>query len=190
MNLAHAHTLLTEAEYLDQEGRAGAKSEYVAGEVFAMAGASERHNRIAGNIFFHLRAASRGKTCRAFQSDMRLRVELGPSYYYPDVMLVCDPADTEALHKTRPCFIAEVLSPATASIDLREKWLAYRSIENLRYYLVADSERMAARLYSRTDSGWEEHEVGADEIVQLGCGDTRLGLSLLDIYEDTGLVRY
>jgi Uma2 family endonuclease len=190
MSPALAQRLLTEAEYLDRESRADFKSEYVAGDVFAMAGASERHNRIAGNIFFHLRAASRGKTCRAFLADMRLRVDLGPSYYYPDVMLVCDPADTEPLHKSRPCFIAEVLSPATAAIDLREKWLAYKSIDSLRHYLVADSERMAVRLYARNDGGWQAHEVGADEIMQFACGDTRLGLSLIDIYEDTGLVRY
>jgi Uma2 family endonuclease len=190
MNLAQARPLLSEAEYLALESRAEAKSEYIAGEVHAMAGASERHNRIAGNIFFHLRAATRGKRCRAFLADMRLRVALGPSYYYPDAMLVCDPADEEPLHKSRPCLLAEVLSPATASIDLREKWLSYQSIASLRYYLVADSERSWARLYTRTDSGWQEHELGADEIARIECGDTVLGLSLIDIYEDTGLIRY
>jgi len=155
-----------------------------------MAGASERHNRVALNIAYKLRAASRGKTCRAFVADMRLRVALGPSYYYPDVMLVCDPTDAEALYKSRPGFVAELLSPATAAIDLREKRLSYKSIDSLRYYLVADSERMAARLYARPDGAWHEHEVGAEEIVQIDCGDTRLGLTLLDIYEDTGPVRY
>lgn len=190
MSVALAQQLLTEAEYLDHESRADFKSEYVAGDVFAMAGASERHHRIALNIAFHLRAASRGKTCRAFLADIRLRVDLGPSYYYPDAMLVCDPDDSEPMHKRRPCFIAEVLSPATAAIDLREKWLAYKSIDNLRHYLVVDSERMAAKLYARTAAGWHEHEIGADEIMQLECGDTRLGLSLIDIYEDTGLIRY
>jgi len=190
MSLVHAHRLISEAEYLGQEVHAPFKSEYVAGEVFAMAGASERHNRIALNIAFHLRAASRGKTCRAFVADMRLRVELGPSYYCPDAMLVCDPTDADALHKSRPCFIAEVLSPATAAIDLREKWLSYKGIESLRYYLVADSERVFARLYTRADEGWQEREVGAQDIVQIECGDTRLGLSQLDIYEDSGLIRH
>jgi Uma2 family endonuclease len=108
MNLAQGRQLLSEAEYLALESRAEAKSEYVAGEVYAMAGASERHNRIAGNIFFHLRAATRGKICRAFLADMRLRVALGPSYYYVDAMLVCDPADEEPLRKSLPCFLAEV----------------------------------------------------------------------------------
>jgi Uma2 family endonuclease len=105
-------------------------------------------------------------------------------------MLVCDPADEDPFYKSRPCFLAEVLSPATASIDLREKWLSYQSISSLRYYLVADSERSWARLYTRTDSGWREHELGADEIARIECGDTVLGLSLIDIYEDTGLIRY
>lgn len=190
MNPAQGRQLLSEAEYLALESRAEAKSEFIAGGVYAMAGASERHNRTAGNITFHLRAAARGKSCRAFQANMRLRVALGPNYYHPDVMLVCDPADEEPLHQSRPCFLAEVLSPATASIDLREKWLSYQSIPSLRYCLVADSERSWARLYTRTHSGWQEHEICADEIARIECGDTALGLSLIDIYEDAGLIRY
>jgi Uma2 family endonuclease len=68
------HRPLSEEAYLSAEDSAVTKSEYLAGEVFAMAGGSERHNRIAGNIFFHLRAATRGHPCRALMADMKLRI--------------------------------------------------------------------------------------------------------------------
>ena len=127
---------MSEADYLDWESRAKEKHEYVAGEIFAMAGASERHNRITLNIAFHLRLATRGHSCRAFMADMKLRIADARSYYYPDVMLVCDNSDQHPIYKTAPCFIAEVLSPSTANIDQREKWLHYRDIPSLRYYLL------------------------------------------------------
>jgi Uma2 family endonuclease len=124
MAFAQRHDALTEAQYLRQEEAATVRHEYVGGEIHAMASASERHNRIAGNVFYHLRAATRGKTCRAFMADMKLRIAQPLTYYYPDVMLVCDPADDHPLYKQAPCFIAEVLSPATLAVDQREKWAA------------------------------------------------------------------
>lgn len=119
MGAALERVRMSEAEYLAAEEQAAARSEYVAGERFAMAGASERHNRIALNIAFHLRAASRGHRCRTFIADMKLRVAAHGAFYYPDAMLVCDEADSHPLYKERPCFVAEVLSPATAAVDTR-----------------------------------------------------------------------
>lgn len=182
------HIFMSEADYLAAEDKAAGKSEYVAGEVYAMAGASERHNRIALNIAFHLRAATRGHACRAFMADMKLRVAAHHAYYYPDAMLVCDPADDHPLYKTAPCFVAEVLSPSTAAIDQREKWLHYRSIASLRYYLMADSDRAAARLLLRDAEAWREQTLGAEDRVAIDCNGAALALSLADIYEDTGLL--
>ena len=109
MSVAAEKMHISEADYLEWESRAKDKNEYIAGEIFAMAGASERHNRIAGNLFFHLRLATRGHSCRVFMADMKLRVAMHRSYYYPDVMLVCDDSDQHPIYKTAPCFIACLL---------------------------------------------------------------------------------
>lgn len=189
MSLAHAHPPVSEADYLNQEESARDKHELVMGEMYAMAGASERHNRIAGNIFFHLRTATRGQSCRAFMADMKLRLAASTTYYYPDAMLVCDPADDHPLYKQTPCFIAEVLSPATASVDVREKWAAYRTLTSLRYYLLVDSEKLWAKAYFRDDADqWFEQELSADDRIDVACNGTRLTLTLDDLYEDTGLL--
>lgn len=189
MSQAHAHSPIDETDYLHREEVATGKHELVDGEIFAMAGASERHNRVAGNIFFHLRSATRGKPCRAFMADMKLRLASGSTYYYPDAMLVCDAGDDHPLYKQSPCFIAEVLSPATATVDLREKWAAYRSLASLRYYLLVDSERLWAKVFFRDEHGaWFEQELSPEDRLDVVCGDARLALSLDDLYEDTGLL--
>jgi Uma2 family endonuclease len=123
MSQAHVHSPVDEAAYLRGEETAASKHEFVGGEIYAMAGANERHNRIAGNIFFHLRSATRGKPCRAFVADMKLRLAGGTTYYYPDAMLVCDPDDDHPIYKQSPCPIAEVLTPATATVDYEDTGL-------------------------------------------------------------------
>ncbi len=189
MSHAHTHTLLSEEDYLRMEEHASTKHELVDGEMYAMAGASERHNRITLNIAYHLRTVTRGKPCRAFMADMKLRVPAGATYYYPDVMLVCDPADDHPIYKRAPCFIAEVLSPATASVDLREKWQAYRSLPSLRYYLLVDAERLWAKVFFRCEGeGWFEQELSPEDSLEVTCGDLHLVLTLDDLYEDTGLL--
>lgn len=179
---------MSEAEYLAAEEQAATRAEYVAGERFAMAGAGERHNRIALNIAFHLRAATRGHRCRAFIADMKLRVAAHSAFYYADAMLVCDETDDHPLYKEHPCFVAEVLSPATAAVDTREKLLHYRDIASVRYYLMADSERVWARMLSRAGSDrWLDQELDARDTVRIACGGLSIALTLADLYEDTGL---
>jgi Uma2 family endonuclease len=189
MSRAHVHSPIDESDYLRQEETASGKHELVGGEIYAMAGASERHNRIALNIAFHLRTATRGKPCRAFMADMKLRLAASTTYYYPDAMLVCDSTDDHPLYKQSPCFIAEVLSPATASVDMREKWAAYRGLASLRYYLLVDSEQLWAKVFFRDEHGaWFEQDLSADDRIDVACDGTRLTLTLDDLYEDTGLL--
>jgi len=189
MSQAHVHSPIDENDYLRLEETAASKHELVGGEVYAMAGASERYNRIAGNIFFHLRTATRGKPCRAFMADMKLRLAASTTYYYPDAMLVCDAADDHPLYKQSPCFIAEVLSPATASVDVREKWAAYRGLASLRYYLLVDSEQLWAKVFFRDKHGAGfEQDLSADDRIDVACDGSRLTLTLDDLYEDTGLL--
>jgi len=180
--------LLTEREYLEREAQAAVRHEYVGGVAYAMAGAGERHNRIALNVAFQLRAAARGTSCGVYVSDMKLRVAHAAAYYYPDVMLSCEPASPETAVKEAPCLIAEVLSPATAATDTREKLHAYRGIETLRYYVVVDSDRVSVSYHVRgDDGGWLAANLDPGERLEVACGPVQAALTLASIYEDTGL---
>lgn len=93
MSKAVIKTTLSAEEYLEGEELAETRHEYVTGQVYAMAEAGERHNRIALNVAFQLRSKARGGHCGVFMSDMKLRIEGGERFYYPDVMLVCNESD-------------------------------------------------------------------------------------------------
>jgi Uma2 family endonuclease len=188
---------ITEQEYLAFEEASDIKHEYVNGEIYAlenddgeihgMAGTSENHNLITGNLFFHLRAASRGKggKCKVFASDMKLRTEDGDAYYYPDVMLTCNDNRRDEFYKNHPCFIAEVLSKSTRTIDRREKWETYQKIPSLRYYLLVDSLQQKIDYFVRDDKGeWFYAELEDGEMLTIECDDYHAVLTLADIYED------
>ena len=185
---AQENFTLSPQEYLTGEQRSDIRHEYLAGQVFAMAGAGEKHNRIAGNLFFHLRAAARGKSCGVFISDMKLRVEQNDAYYYPDVMVTCEPADNESLYKHSPCLIVEVLSPSTEAIDRREKLIAYRSLPALRYYLLVSQETRLVECHTRdADKGWRITVSENEGSLEILCADLQVNFSLDDIYEDVRL---
>ena len=187
MNVPARQSQISIEDYLRGEQSSDIRHEYVAGQVFAMAGAGEAHNRIAGNLFFHLRAATRGTPCGVFISDMKVRVEAHDSFYYPDVMLGCDPADSEPLYKRAPCLIAEVLSPSTEIIDRREKLIAYRALASLRYYLLVSQDRRLVEIYRRdADGGWR-YEIVEDGALNFDCADLELGFTIADLYEDVAL---
>ena len=108
----------TPEEYLLLERAAETKSEYVDGEIVAMSGVSQNHNRISLGVGAELRRQLRGKKCSAFVSDMRVMV--GGSYFYPDAGVVCSPPqllDAENDTLLNPALVAEVLSPTTARYD-------------------------------------------------------------------------
>lgn len=180
-------TYLTEEDYLTFELTAEMRHEYVDGQIYAMAGASERHNRISLNIGFHLRAAARGGHCGVFLNDMKLNVAWHKAYYYPDVMLVCNTQDTGEYFKQQPCFIAEVLSPGTANTDRREKLPAYQKIPSLHYYLLVSADRIRVEYFVRDAQGdWQTALLEADEMLAVDCEDYHAVLRLGDIYEDVG----
>lgn len=176
---------LSEQDYLAFELTADCRHEYVDGHIHAMAGASERHNRICGNIFYHLRTPARGTSCGVFASDMKLRIDSGRLYYYPDIMLICNPDDNEEYYKKQPCLIAEVLSSGTTTTDRREKWSAYQKIAGLRYYLLVSSDRERVEYFLRAGSGdWQTAVLDADEMIAVNCEHYQAVLRLADIYED------
>jgi len=188
MNLAVRHHYIPVEEYLAGEPKSAIRHEYIAGTVYAMAGAGERHNRISLNIAFHLRAASRGKPCGVFINDMKLRINDSDSFYYPDVMVTCDPTDTQPLFKTLPCLLVEVLSPSTETIDRRERMLAYRKLPTLCHYLLVSQDQRWVQWHQRNDQGqWEVFDLSQQGLLRLGCPGIVAQLTLDDIYEDVVL---
>ncbi len=174
--------------YLAAEQSSDIRHEYVAGQLFAMAGAGEAHNRIAGNVFFHLRTTARGTPCGVFINDMKVKVQARDAFYYPDVLLTCDRDDGASLYKQAPCFIAEILSPSTEVIDRREKLIAYRTLSALRYYMLVSQERRQVELYSLDADGFWTHQVfEQDGEIEIQCGDLDIAFSLADVYEDVEL---
>jgi Uma2 family endonuclease len=119
-----------------------------------------------------------------FGSDMRLRIG-DDAVYYPDVQVVCDPADVEQMYTTSPCVIVEVLSPSTRSIDLREKFLAYRRIASLKAYVVVYQDEVRVMRHYRDEDGvWWDDEVAGEGNVPFPCPE--LVLMLADIYRGLG----
>ncbi|MDP2433783.1 MAG: Uma2 family endonuclease [Pseudomonadota bacterium] len=149
-----------------------------------MSGASDRHIKIALNAAFQLRAATRGSSCGVYVSDMKLKIGPQNSFYYPDVMLVCENDDEHPHYKTAPCVVVEVLSPSTAVIDRREKLMAYRKLPSLTAYLLVESDRRHVEYFLRGDDGtWRSGTPGENDMLNLDCAGHPISLCLDDLYE-------
>lgn len=169
--------LLSVEAYLALEQESPVKYEYVGGEVFALAGATDRHNQLALNLVVKLWDAARKAGCRVYASDVKVRTPTG-AHYYPDVMVLCED-DPDPLVKTKPCLLVEVLSPSTEVVDRREKLFAYQGLASLQAYVLVASETQRVERYYRAPQGWMV-ERAADE-VEFPCPGVTL--SLAEIYE-------
>ena len=173
---------MTVEEYFRFEESSPIKHEYVAGEVYAMSGATVRHNRIAGNVFVRLSLAARAGPCDVFINDMRLEVARD-RYYYPDVAIVCTPVAELDIVARNPCVVIEVTSPSTARIDRAEKLDAYRSISTLQAYLIVDHRRRRVERHWRHALGseWQREEIVGEGQARVPCLD--VDVTLDEIYE-------
>ncbi len=169
-------------DYLKGELKSDIRHEYYDGQVYAMAGAGERHNTISGNIFSLLRQNTRGTSCRAFIADMKLYIAELNRFYYPDILLACDANDNHEYYKEKPCLIVEVLSPSTEATDRREKLHAYQNIPALKEYVMVVQDEPRVELYRRMNDGWHYFLLDKDDTLQLECMDVVIPMSA--IYED------
>ena len=183
-SLPQARHQYTYEEYLAFEGTSATKHEFVAGEIYAMAGGSPRHSALASRISAALEAA-RPTGCTAFQSDMRLRVLATGRAAYPDASLVCgpielDPGDPSRTTITNPTLLVEVLSASTEAVDRADKWRDYQLLPSLQeYVLVGQDPRI--EIFRRLPGGsWEYRDV-RQGVVQLATGAT---LDLAALYAD------
>lgn len=157
--LPQVRPTFTADDYLAWEVTQAERHDYLDGEVFAMAGAEDRHVTVCLNVAMALRQHLRGTPCRTFMADMKLQAEADSSYFYPDVLVTCSAADAESRQlKREPTLIVEVLSPGTEAYDRGEKFRRYRQIASLREYALVDIDRRQVDVFRQQPDGlWALH---------------------------------
>lgn len=169
--------LLTPEQYLERERLAEYRSEYLNGEIFAMAGGSEAHILISTNLLRELSTQLKGRPCKTYTSDMKVEVASSGLFTYPDVTVVCGPAQFRDKRRDvvqNPRVIVEVLSPSTEAYDRGAKFAQYRRIESLTDYFMVGSVEPRVEHYRRQEDGaWLLLEVfgleGSVPIDSIGC---------------------
>ena len=187
MALPHPAPRFDRQDYFAWEPEQPVKHEYVAGEVFAQAGARQNHVVVAGNCFAALRQRLRGTPCRAYISDMQLEVAQADAVFYPDVMVSCHPEDLAAervLH--HPRVIVEVLSDSTVAYDRGGKFAAYRMLESLQEYVLIDPERRSLEIFRRLPSNdWLLATGDSARALVLAALETEIGFD--EVFEDVAV---
>jgi Uma2 family endonuclease len=184
MGQAAATQRLSAAEYLAWEREQPEKHEFHAGEVFAMAGGSARHNALSIAMAVHLTAALRGKGCHVLSSDQRIAAKEGDRYVYADAVVACggfqaEPGTTDVL--ANPKIIVEVLSRSTEAYDRGDKWEAYQRLPSLTDYLLVSQEVARIEQFQRgADGSWRYRLIEAGQVVTLSNGAT---LTIDAVYE-------
>lgn len=180
------HQLVSLEDYLAGELTADVRHEYLGGVVYAMAGGSNRHGAIVANLAGILANALRGRRCRAFGSDVKVRIlrEGDTRFYYPDAQVVCRQNSLEEQFQDEPAVVFEVLSESTRRTDEQEKRLAYCSIPSLHAYVLLEQNGPAAVLWRRTGHGFvREDYSGLEAVLQLP--EVEVQVPLRDAYEGT-----
>lgn len=182
MEAARALTISVE-DYLAFERTSEVRHEFIDGEVHAMSGSSEAHNRIAGNIFAALHGRLRGGKCSVYMNDFKVRLEVARRdvFYYPDVVVSCHPSGIEQYYLRLPTLVFEVLSPSTEKIDRREKKMSYEQAPTLEEYAIVAQNRFEVTIYRRSE-GWRG-EILTDERARVELRSIQQTLTLAEIYE-------
>ena len=163
--------------YLAWEAIQSERHEYFQHEVFAMAGGTQNHNTVSGNAYMALRNHLKGTPCQVFISDVRVQVAAVDAYFYPDVVVNCQPravADGQALSVDAPILVVEVLSDSTATWDRGGKFAAYRQLPSLQEYVLIDPQAQTVELYRRNAAqrfelyAWDAQNPGPCEFASVG----------------------
>jgi Uma2 family endonuclease len=180
-------------EYLEMERASTVKHEYYQGEIFAMAGASDRHNWMFTNIFGELCIQLKGNPCRPNGSDMRMHIPENTLYTYPDIAIYCGDTDEKDNPEedtiTEPTIIIEILSPSTRAYDLGTKFNLYKDIPTLKEYILIDTESIEVKAWRiNAHNQWHPEEYKTlHKSVQIPT--VGISLSMQDIYRGTRLAK-
>ena len=166
-------------EYLARERASATRHEYVDGVIYAMAGATERHNRIALNLASALTNHLPDR-CVAFMADMKLRVKVDRAtrFYYPDSMVCCGPSDQSRDWREDPVVLGEVISPTSERIDRSEKLKAYIQIPTLSELLLIEQGMPHVELFRRADE-WQREVLRAGDTLRLASIDFVIAVDAL-----------
>ena len=183
------NSFLTPEEYLQLEAASDIKHEYIDGELYAMAGATDIHVTIAGNIFASLLAHLRGSGCRVYISDMKVKIEGKNRFFYPDVMVTCDTQDREnSTYKQFPCLIIEVLSDSTEAFDRGDKFADYQSLPSLQEYVLINTRKARIECFRRTDEGLWLLQFYELEDSQFALTTVEFTGQISDVYEQVDFI--
>ena len=188
MNQSVAENLvITVKDYLAGEPLADIRHEYIEGDVYAMAGAGDAHVKVTLNAAFLLKNKLRGTGCSTYVSDMKVRIGEDEAFFYPDVMVTCDPDDQlpeQNTIKNSPKLIIEVLSPSTESKDRGKKFILYRTLASLEEYVLIDPREYYVELYQRQDNNhWMMASFNQEDAV-IEFKNVQMNFNLIDLYED------
>jgi Uma2 family endonuclease len=188
MVISQSEYYISPEEYLEGEKFSEIKHEYIDGQVYAMAGASDGHVTVSMNVSMLLRNHLRGGGCRVYMLDMKAQIDVINRYFYPDVMVTCDTRDKEFEYfKCYPCLIIEVLSESTEGYDRGKKFASYRHLESLQEYVLISPDRMSVECFRRNeDRQWVLYPYEKEEEVHLASVDFRCAIA--EIYEDVILI--
>jgi Uma2 family endonuclease len=167
--------------YLDWEPQQETRYEYVHGEILAMTGGTIPHNDIAINLLTLLLPQIRTQGCRINMADVKLQIDTSGLYYYPDLIVSCDPRDRNARKFIQfPKLIVEVLSPGTADKDRGDKFRDYQTIPTLQEYLLINSEKISAECYRRGEGRmWLYYPYARGDVIALESLDISLQIEQL-----------
>lgn len=184
MTLSQSHPDISPEEYLEREKSSPIKHEYIQGQIYAMAGASDAHVTITANLVTLLRNHIRGTGCRVYVADMKARIEHLNIFYYPDIMVTCDQRDTNFEYfKCYPSIIIEVTSPSTEALDRGDKFSDYQELETLQEYVLISQNRQRIDCFRRNAAGrWELYNYRENQQLELTA--INFSCSLTDVYED------
>ena len=173
------------AAYLAWEETQAGRNEYIAGEVFAMVGVRQSHNVATLNLATALRRELKGSPCRVFIESVKTRVEAADCFFYPDVVVSCDPRDRlTPEYISHPLLVVEVLSDSTAAFDRGGKFAAYRKLESLREYVLVDVAAQRIEVFRRNpENHWGLYDFGAGDTLELAS--LALKLDLGELLDDT-----
>ncbi len=182
MGFAKLKTKISVEDYLAGEEISPVKYEYIYGEVYAMAGTSDKHNRIALNIASELNNHLRDSPCQPFMGDIKVRVN-PEVYYYPDVLVSCEDNPENPYFRNKPILIIEVLSPSTQEIDRREKLLFYQQMPSVQEYAVVEQEKMHVEIHRRQmDGRWITYYLNQNADEEVEFQSVELTMTLGEIY--------
>lgn len=176
---------ITPAEYLAGEIEADFRSEYVRGEIYAMAGASDGHVTVNANLISLIKPHLRGSGCKAYQNDMKVRIGEDEVFYYPDLLVSCDPADHKRNYvKQSPLLVVEILSPSTEAYDRGDKFAFYRQLESLQEYVLINPRTYRVEVFRRNaQNRWELFNFEGED-ASIEFASINFQCRMVDIYED------